>query len=340
MDTLAATSSSSTIAIVTPVLNDWQSLTKLLETINGLNALAHLRIIVVAVDDGSSDFRVPVLGEGPIERLKIVRLRANQGHARAIALGIAHVHEHIACDAVIVMDSDGEDRPEDLPALLKAHAVRPQSLIVAQRRRRSEGLIFRLFYQIYKLLFLWLTGKPISFGNFSLIPSGRLGNVVFNGGIWNSYSATLLRCRIPLEFVATDRGTRYFGASHMNFTSLLLHGMSAISVFSDFAIGRIIFALTFLGVMFGIAVSGVIAGKLITDYYQIEGYFIPGYTTSVILSLTNILLNAIFVGFLVILTLLATRGQAPALPTELLKHLVWKVEEVEAKAPVLAAAQP
>ena len=50
----------------------------------------------------------------------VLHLRSNQGHQRAIALGLYHLHEFTDAEAVVVMDGDGEDRPEDLPELLRA----------------------------------------------------------------------------------------------------------------------------------------------------------------------------------------------------------------------------
>src|SRR5262249_45153103 len=144
---------------------------------------------IVAVDDGSVDFDPPgadLLG-GSIRGIRVVRLKANLGHQRAIALGLAHAQRTMKFDFALVMDSDGEDRPVDAARLLDAHNDDPNSIVVARRGQRSEGLLFRIFYQFYKFLFRRLTGKPISFGNFSLIPAERLSNVLYNPGIWNNF---------------------------------------------------------------------------------------------------------------------------------------------------------
>lgn len=317
---------------MTPVLNDWASLAELVQRIGALAALAQDRVVVVAVDDGSIRVEPPpasALG-GALEQIHIVRLRANQGHQRAIALGLAWAERNVTCDLFVVMDSDGEDRPEELENLLAAHRRKPEAIVVARRKRRSEGLAFRVFYQVYKALFLVLTGKPISFGNFSLIPAQYVPNVIYNGGVWNNYAATLLRCRIPIVFEPTIRGTRYFGVSSMNFTSLMIHGMSAISVFSDMVIGRIIAGLAGLTVLFVGAVAVVIYVKLATTT------FVLGYATNVILFLASMLVNALLLGLLTILSLLASRSQSTALPASMLQELVAEVRDIRAK-PELAA---
>jgi glycosyltransferase involved in cell wall biosynthesis len=313
------------LVVVTPVLNDWPSLQKLIGHLAEQDVFSGKRLAVVAVDDGSSIYDPPQerLLTGPIEAIEVVRLRANQGHQRAIALGLAHVAENYAAEAVMVMDSDGEDRPEEAARLWRTYEGAPGNIIVARRRKRSEGFAFRLFYRLYKFAFRRLTGKEISFGNFSLVPADKLQNVLFNDTIWNSYAATLLRSRVPLTFVETDRGTRYFGSSSMNFTSLLLHGLSGVAAFGDVVIGRIVIALIAITLLFGLAVAAIVALKFGA------GFFIPGYATTVVLFLTNMLLNAILLGFLVIMTLLATRNQRAALPAAAIEALIGARERVE-----------
>lgn len=313
------------LAIVTPVLNDWPSLEKLIEQIGAQTAFSELRIRVIAVDDGSS-FYDPLpqsLVSGPIIGIDVVHLYANQGHQRAIALGLAFVARNYNAGCVIIMDSDGEDRPEEAARLYLEHKNSKDEIIVAKRRRRSESFSFRLFYQIYKFAFKQLTGKDISFGNFSLIPYNRLPNVVFNDSIWNSYAATLLRSRIPLRFVETDRGKRYFGQSTMNFTSLMLHGLGGIAAFSEVVIGRIIAALAFVTIVFAMVVIGIVYLKFGA------GLFVPGYATIVILFMTNMLVNAMLLGFLVIVTLLASRNQQAAAPVELVEAMTRHVDKIQ-----------
>lgn len=316
------------IVVVTPVLNDWLSLNELMKE---LAALPDVGLHVLAVDDGSAEpFRPSAdLLTGAVKRIQILRLRANQGHQRAIALGLAYAMRNLAFDCALVMDCDGEDEPSDVARMIMEGRQKPHSLIVAQRRRRSEGLGFVLFYHAYRMLFLSLTGKPISFGNFSLLPRTLVDRVLFNPGVWNNFAATMLRSRAPIAFLPTTRGKRYFGASTMNFSSLIVHGMSAISVFSDIVIGRLVIGLCLLIGLFAIAVAGVFAAKYITVHFHIAGLFVPGYITNVVLILSNMLVTSLFIGLLMILSLLASRSTPAALPSILLDHLVASLDEIE-----------
>lgn len=314
------------IALVTPVFNDWESLAILAGRLTDLPELQQFDVTLIAVDDGSASIAPPpgsVLS-GCLSDVIVLRLNSNLGHQRAIALGLAYVHLTPSPDLVIVMDSDGEDSPEAIGAMLEAHFANPGALIAAQRVKRSEGILFRAFYQLYKMMFRFLTGRPISFGNFSVVPAERVPNLLFNSGIWNNFAATVMKCRVPLVFVPTIRGKRYAGESKMNFTSLLIHGFSAISVFTDVVIGRILSMLVGLIVLTAGAVSVVIWLKFFTDN------FVPGYATNVILFLVSMLLTALFTGFLLVLSLLATRERSSALPSELLKLHLREIRHLRA----------
>src|SRR5882724_2159450 len=164
------------VCVVTPAYNDWESLARLLVALDEVGKDSALRFRVIVVDDSSTVSAPevwPGLEQSQLESLKIVRLACNLGHQRAIAVGLVMALTDVdECAGVVVMDSDGEDLPSDLPRLLGASASHAGSIVCARRARRSEPMVFRVFYQVYKLLFGGLTGAQIDFGNFCLIPAG------------------------------------------------------------------------------------------------------------------------------------------------------------------------
>ena len=100
---------------------------------------------------------------------EVLYLARNMGHQRAIAVGLTYISMTFEPAAVVVMDSDGEDRAEsiaDLLAELKTGAV---DAVVALRGRRWEFLGFRAFYTFYRFIFQMLTGRTIRFGNFTAL---------------------------------------------------------------------------------------------------------------------------------------------------------------------------
>ena len=119
------------LALVVPVYNDWECVSLLLKEIDARLAEVTGPIRVLLVDDCSSDAVPDQLCRGAYQQIVSVehlRLRRNLGHQRAIAIGLSHAYEHLPCDAVLVMDADGEDRPDD--------AVR-----LVQRLRETNGAL-------------------------------------------------------------------------------------------------------------------------------------------------------------------------------------------------------
>ena len=96
-------------------------------------------------------------------------MKINQGHARCIATGLKYILEKENFDYVIPMDGDGEDRPEEIRELINKIDIANGKPIVGARVKRSENLMFKIFYQLHKLFTSTFTGKSIKFGIFPSI---------------------------------------------------------------------------------------------------------------------------------------------------------------------------
>ncbi|HEX9782898.1 MAG TPA: glycosyltransferase [Opitutaceae bacterium] len=267
-----------TVAIVIPVFDDWPSAAVLLGLLDRRAGVAGVGMTVTLVDDGSTQpLPEPLLDTlQHLERVELLQLHCNLGHQRAIAVGLSRTMQGLKADAVIVMDSDGEDSPDDLFRLIERHTVHPEAIVVASRSKRSEGVRFRLFYRVYKIIFRLLTGKTIDFGNFCLLPAGAALRIIHTADCWNHLAASIVRSRLPLERVHTARASRLAGRSSMNLVGLVTHGFSAISVFSDVVLTRLLILAAATAVM--AAATGLTAGalRLFTDLA------IPGWASSVV----------------------------------------------------------
>ncbi len=220
------------ITIIIPVLNDYESLNRLLnELADILKELKEVFFSVLIIDDGSAE-KVTIKKPASFS-VDILPLQRNIGHQKAIAVGLAYIKENLSVDKVLVMDADGQDRPEDAVVLLKESLKNPGHIIFAKRRSRQEGSGFRLFYRIYKFAFRILTGKRIAFGNFLVMPRSLLDKAVYYSEIWNHIAGGILKAGLPYSSVVTHRGKRYAGNSKMSFHSLLIHGLGAIAVFME-----------------------------------------------------------------------------------------------------------
>ena len=220
------------IKILIPVYNDWQSTFKLIDEINGLSIDPKFQISIIIVNDASNHDRPN--NEKDYENfqsLKIINMKINQGHARCIATGLKYIYQKEEFDFIIPMDGDGEDRPEEIKEFLNKIDESNGRAIIGQRVKRSEGLIFKICYQMHKLITLTFTGKSIRFGNYTCLPKTIVEKMINEKATWNSFSGSLTKLEKDLLPIPSSRGPRYFGPSKMSFFNLLKHSLSIISVF-------------------------------------------------------------------------------------------------------------
>lgn len=248
-------SSEEVVAILIPVFNDWESLCRLLAEIDATLGASKMQGRITLVDDGSTEQAPEELkGQGyrHLATIEVVHLVCNLGHQRAIAVGLVHLSK---CEAgakyVVVMDADGQDRPEDIPRLIAELKKQECKVVFAARSKRSEEYAFRIMYHVYRLIYLLLTGVSIRWGNFSAVSACALPALISRSDIWNHYAAAVVRSRIRFSTVSLPRGNRYLGESHMRYGSLVIHGLSGISVFSDIVGVRLM--IMFSGI-FGLSV--------------------------------------------------------------------------------------
>ena len=220
------------IFILIPVYNDWQSVFKLMDEINNLSMESEVLISIIIVNDASNfDREDKEINLENIQSIKIINMKFNQGHARCIATGLKHIFEKEEFDYVIPMDGDGEDRPEEIKDFINQLKRSPNKTIVGKRVKRSEDLLFKICYQIHKLITLTFTGNSIKFGNFTCLPKKTVEKMVNEKATWNSFSGSLKKIDKDLIPINSIRGKRFFGPSKMSFFNLIKHSLSIISVF-------------------------------------------------------------------------------------------------------------
>ncbi|HTU93555.1 MAG TPA: glycosyltransferase [Gemmataceae bacterium] len=184
------------LIILIPVFNDWPALGQLLQLLDEVLTKHSRQANVLIVDDGSTvtagSDGAPERAFQALRRVDVLQLRRNLGHQRAIAVGLAYIADKVPCRAVIVMDSDGEDDPHDVPRLLKKFSEEGErKIIFAERTQRSETRVFRIFYSLYRAFHYLLTNQKVRVGNFSIIPESRLASLVVVSEIWNHYAAAV-----------------------------------------------------------------------------------------------------------------------------------------------------
>ena len=244
------------IIILIPVFNDWQSLKKLLLEINKtIESFIDVSIECLIVNDASTN-QLPEFNKPEnFKSIEILNMRDNRGHARCNAFGIRYVFYNKEFDNLILMDGDGEDRPEEIKSLLEKITENPELSVVAKRVKRSEGFFFQLLYQLHKLVTFIFTGQKVNFGNYSILTRNDVEKLHSKASLWSSFSGSVKKHLSPLNEINSIRGLRYFGPSKMSLFKLIIHSLSIIAVFKYNVFLRstlMIIVLAYLNSIFGI----------------------------------------------------------------------------------------
>lgn len=316
------------ICIVIPCYNDWEALALLAKNLGKTGLHRTFKIELLIVDDCSNvefqDYE-RLKSIKSIEHISILRLKKNLGHQRAITSGLCYLAQNNKIDLVVVMDSDGEDNPDNIIDLLhESNKKNHKEVVFARRSKRSERMSFRFFYSLYTFVFRMLTGDAMRVGNFSLIPRALLPNIGVISELWNHYSAGLRRSGIPFSEINVPRAKRLCGKSKMNLVTLVTHGLSSIAVYGEVVATRIlIFSATLASLSF-LGLVAIILIRLFTNWTSPGS----GYATYMSLFMVFGLFQSVFMGMIFSMMVLSARNSATQTPIDNFQRYLDKIISV------------
>jgi dolichol-phosphate mannosyltransferase len=129
------------VAIVVPVLNEAESLPALVREIREALEPESITHTIFVVDDGSSDGSAEVALDLGAE---VIRSPRNMGKSAALQAGFDATREF---SAVVTMDGDLQDDPNDLPRLIGQLAT--YDLVNGRKADRRDSLIKRIQSRIF-----------------------------------------------------------------------------------------------------------------------------------------------------------------------------------------------
>lgn len=297
--------------IFTPVYRDVRSFRllreRLLEVLAGEEAADGPIRFVVIDDTAGQDPEVDSLTD--LDDVTVLRPPFNLGHQRALVYALRKALPSIADeDAIVTLDADGEDRPEDLPRLLgELHAKPPaeRSVVLALRTKRRESIGFKVFYRLFRLLFRSLTGTTVRSGNFVAMPGAIAKRALLHPTFDLSYSSAILALDLPTEYVPCERGERYEGRSKMTYGKLAMHGLRMLMPFTDRIAIRALGTFVFFGVLGAVLAAIVVSLKLFTSST------VPGWTSYI--ALGSLIVSLVALGNFVSLFVLFSQTRAVSL---------------------------
>jgi len=242
------------LTILIPYYNDSDALVKLISNLN--KVLNNYNLIIV--DDGTpiNKLSAKILSETKSHG-KLIILKRNTGPQRAIATGLSYINKYVETNQVLIMDSDGEDAPENIPVLLKYKAKNPsEDIIVASRLSRENSIQFKILYFYYKLLFRIMTGEKMNFGNFSLISRKAVAIISNYSELWMHLGSTYILSRLKISVLPLSRGKKYDDKPGSGHLSLINHGIRSIVSLSELMIPR----------LFIFSICGLVSLAIFTGY--------------------------------------------------------------------------
>ncbi|HEX2533099.1 MAG TPA: glycosyltransferase [Chitinophagaceae bacterium] len=311
------------LIVLIPVYNDWSALEQLLPPLyRMIRTDPEQGVELVLVNDGS-----PVAPEGSLYREKnttLLHLTHNIGHQKALAIGLSYIHHHLPGDRVLILDADGDDRPEDAARLLAESLRQPDTIIAGRRARRQEGTGRRLSYYLYLWLFRTLTGQVIRFGNFCVLPFRSISPLVHKGDIWHHLPGGILKSKLPLMMVPTEKGRRKEGRSHMSYGALVYHAIGAIAAFIDVIAIRLLLFSGFAILLSVLSLVAILVIRLTTELA------IPGWASMLGASLVIILLLSFLIALFLVFTFITAQSYRKFVPALHYQEFIGRIERSEA----------
>ena len=279
------------LSVVVPIYNDQEVIAELLRRLAVVEDIVK-EYEIILVDDGSRDHSWEVMNEARTQyrHLRIARLSRNFGQQNAIAAGLSLTTK----DLIVLMDSDLQDRPEDIPVLIDALLADPEaSMAIAQWEERKDSrlkiAVSRLFQRVSNRitdihtmprLGIFRVMKKSVVEELRRFPEKTATAVSLLYFIGSKYVA------VPLK-----RDARFAGKSGYNLGKMLNLTFARIFSFSMFPIRMV----TYLGALLCV---GSMIGAVALIIYKLMGNVLTGWTSMMVLMLFLFGLNFAFLGIL------------------------------------------
>ena len=270
------------VSVVIPCYNEQEVLPELFRRLGAAAETWAYDWNIICVDDGSRDQTWPMLvaQQARDPRWGALSLARNFGHQTAVSVGIYHADG----DAVIVMDADLQDPPEELARFIQKWREGFE-VVYAIREKRKEGWLKKFCYWLFYRLLARVTPFeiPLDSGDFCIMD--RKVVAVLKRMPERSRFVRGLRAWAGFRQagLAYERHARVAGAAKYDFRKLLTLALDGIFSFSTMPltlvaqVGMWISGLSFLGIIW------VLATKLFSGVFSRHGFPpVQGFTTIVI----------------------------------------------------------
>ncbi|MBJ60338.1 MAG: hypothetical protein CMB54_00205 [Euryarchaeota archaeon] len=278
--------------IVVPLYNDEEVVELLCETVLSTIGNKFQSVRLILVDDGSQD-RTNLVARKisqKKEEVEYIRLAGNFGQHRAISAGLKFTTSSL----VAVMDSDLQDRPEDIIHLVQKMHEEDNPMAIARRKKRSASLFKRVSSRAFALTSNFLVPFKVdpNLGAFRVMDQSIVSELNQVNETTGTPFSLLYSMSVPFSTVDLDRSPRVAGSTGYNLRKSFRLASDRIMTYSIKPIRLAIM----LGIISGLFSLGVAAYTIIN--YGIQDKVAPGWTSIAFLTSFFGGMNLLFMGIL------------------------------------------
>ncbi len=204
------------LSIIIPVFNDQEVLPELYRRLKPVVFELGKTCEIIFVDDGSKDDSLTILKEflSKDRNIRIVKLVKNFGQSNAIAAGL----EYSKGDIIVIMDSDLQDRPEDIPKLINALEENDVQMVLARWISSNGSVVKKVISNIFFIISNAITKihHPSNIGVFRAFKKEAYTKVKAFQNKTGTILSRFYRAEITYTTIDLSRDGRFAGESGYN----------------------------------------------------------------------------------------------------------------------------
>ncbi len=289
------------ISIVIPIYNEEENLQNLYTRLTNSAPSWKEDYEIVLIDDGSRDSSLTmmrVMAEKD-SHIRVIKLSRNFGHQPAISAGI----QEAKGDAIIIMDGDLQDPPEELHRFLDKWRE-GYEVVYAVRTKRKEGFFKKLAYSSFYRIMAAISDIeiPLDSGDFCVMDR-KVVNVLVHDMPEQIRFIRGMRAYAGFKQIGVtyERAERAAGEVKYTFKKLVQLALDGLFGFSSFPLRL----STYLGI--SIAIPSLIIGVFFL-VHRLFGFKVFGHTPEETPGLASLAVGMFFLGG-VMLTMLGIIGE-------------------------------
>ena len=255
------------VSVMIPVHNESQSIEELCERLTKILEKQQYHYEIIFIDDGSNDDSLEILkrNQDNNKNIKIIKLQRNYGQHIALMAGI----EHAKGNALLTMDADLQNNPEDIPVFIKK-IEEGYDYVSGWRLKRNDSIFRKIPSFILNKIICRVTGVELHDYNCGMnaVRKSIIGDMKTHGEMRKFFPALMATLANSVCEVKIAHNARVRGKSKYDFFKL-------VSLVADFITSFTVKPFRVIGVTGGVLFLLSILGGILYLFARVSMYITP-----------------------------------------------------------------